>query len=302
MFLVMLWAMPPILLFGYIWKAIIAHLIALEFHPRMFECKELDRAVRLLDKVSHRLDELRRTDSRLIPSWRSLCRPPAEASDREAEEADELEAQKKYLLSTVTTLRRQPLERLRLWLRAKSAEYALGRTLVTYVVTFGIAVAFISQIFAPNSDFMSGTGPLQWQPFDEANAIAVGFAVLVAPLFYLSRRITLRRRHSVEFCYAQQLAAAAYWTPGTLSSEIEARNELSQGGSNTSSNDDNWFKVLGLKNSASIDDVRKAYKTLIRENHPDRVQNLSPALKELAESETKKLNAAYRQALSRVRQ
>jgi len=269
MFLVMLWAMPPILLFGYIWKAIIAHLIALEFHPRMFECKELDRAVRLLDKVSHRLDELRRTDSRLIPSWRSLCRPPAEASDREAEEADELEAQKKYLLSTVT---------------------------------FGIAVAFISQIFAPNSDFMSGTGPLQWQPFDEANAIAVGFAVLVAPLFYLSRRITLRRRHSVEFCYAQQLAAAAYWTPGTLSSEIEARNELSQGGSNTSSNDDNWFKVLGLKNSASIDDVRKAYKTLIRENHPDRVQNLSPALKELAESETKKLNAAYRQALSRVRQ
>jgi preprotein translocase subunit Sec63 len=60
--------------------------------------------------------------------------------------------------------------------------------------------------------------------------------------------------------------------------------------------------VLGLKNSASIDDVRKAYKTLIRENHPDRVQDMSPALKELAESETEKLNVAYRQALSRVRQ
>ena len=302
MSLVMLWAAPPILLFAYIWKAIVAQLIAPEFHPRMFECKELDRAVQLLDKISPRLDELRRKNSRLIPSWRSLCKPLAEASDREAEEADELEAQKKYFLSTVTTLRRQPLERLGLWLRAKSAEYALGQALVTYVVTLGIAVVFIIQIFAPNSEFMSGTEPLRWQPFDEANAIAVGFSVLTAPLFYLARRVTLRRRHSVEFCYAQQLAAAAHWTLGAFSTETEARNELSQGGSSTSSNDDNWFSVLGLKNSASIDDVRKAYKTLIRENHPDRVQDMSPALKELAESETKKLNVAYRQALSRVRQ
>jgi hypothetical protein len=37
---------------------------------------------------------------------------------------------------------------------------------------------------------------------------------------------------------------------------------------------------------------------LIKQNHPDRVQGMSQAFKKLAEFETKKLNAAYRQALS----
>ena len=40
-----------------------------------------------------------------------------------------------------------------------------------------------------------------------------------------------------------------------------------------------------------------AYKVLIKQNHPDRVHDMSPALIRLAESETKKINAAYQQAL-----
>ena len=44
-------------------------------------------------------------------------------------------------------------------------------------------------------------------------------------------------------------------------------------------------------------EVKEAYKVLIKQNHPDRVHDMSPAFKTLAEAETKKLNAAYRQAL-----
>jgi len=61
--------------------------------------------------------------------------------------------------------------------------------------------------------------------------------------------------------------------------------------------DRNWYAVLGLPESASIEEVRKAYKALIKQNHPDRVHDMSPALRTLAESETKLINAAYRQAL-----
>jgi len=301
MLLVTLWAAPPILLFGYIWKAVIAQLIAPGFYPRIFECKELDRAVQLFDKVSHRLDELRQNDNRIIRSWRSLRGSPTEASDQSTDEVDELEAQKKYLLSTITTLRCQPLERLSFWVRVKSAQYALGRALVTYVVTFGITLVGVFQIFVTNSDFISDTGLLEWHLLDEANAIAVSFAVLLAPLFYLIRRIALRRQHGVEFCIAQQLASAAHWTPHALQAEIDV-NQLLQSRSDANSNHGNWFKVLGLKKSASIDEVKKAYKALIRQNHPDRVQDMSPAFKELAETETKKLNIAYRQALSRTQQ
>ena len=54
-----------------------------------------------------------------------------------------------------------------------------------------------------------------------------------------------------------------------------------------------WFSVLGLSPSASINEVKQAYKRQIKENHPDRVADMSPSFRRLAEAETKKLNAAY---------
>ena len=47
-----------------------------------------------------------------------------------------------------------------------------------------------------------------------------------------------------------------------------------------------------------MEEVRKAYKNLIKQNHPDRVHDMSPVFRDLAELETKKVNATYRQALS----
>ena len=64
----------------------------------------------------------------------------------------------------------------------------------------------------------------------------------------------------------------------------------------------NWFDVLGVARSATIDDIRLAYKLLVKQNHPDCVHSMAPAFKQLAEAETKKLNFAYAQALSFFRQ
>jgi len=58
-----------------------------------------------------------------------------------------------------------------------------------------------------------------------------------------------------------------------------------------------WFSILGVSRSATIDEVKQAYKMKIKQNHPDRVQEMSPSFQELAEAETKKLNAAYQEAL-----
>jgi DnaJ-class molecular chaperone len=63
-----------------------------------------------------------------------------------------------------------------------------------------------------------------------------------------------------------------------------------------------WFDVLGLSSSATIDDVKRAYKVLMKQNHPDRVFDMSPAFRKLAEAETKKINVAYAQALECLRQ
>jgi hypothetical protein len=40
---------------------------------------------------------------------------------------------------------------------------------------------------------------------------------------------------------------------------------------------------------------------LLKQNHPDRVHNMSLAFRRLAESETKKLNIAYAEALASLR-
>ena len=63
-------------------------------------------------------------------------------------------------------------------------------------------------------------------------------------------------------------------------------------------NEEDWIRILGVSETATIQEVKEAYKTLIKQNHPDRVQGMSQAFKKLAEVETKKINAAYRQALS----
>jgi hypothetical protein len=58
-----------------------------------------------------------------------------------------------------------------------------------------------------------------------------------------------------------------------------------------------WEDALGVGADASIDEIKTAWKTRMKEYHPDRVQTLGPKLRELAEAETKRLNEAYEAAL-----
>ena len=50
--------------------------------------------------------------------------------------------------------------------------------------------------------------------------------------------------------------------------------------------------VLGLDESADLEQARFAYRDLVKSYHPDKVSHLGTELKQLAESKTKALNAA----------
>ncbi len=51
--------------------------------------------------------------------------------------------------------------------------------------------------------------------------------------------------------------------------------------------------VLGVARGASEAEIRAAYQQKMRENHPDRVADMSREIRDLAEERTKEINAAY---------
>ena len=54
-----------------------------------------------------------------------------------------------------------------------------------------------------------------------------------------------------------------------------------------------YYKTLGVEKGASADDIKKAYRKLIAEYHPDKVQHMAPEIRQLAQQRTVELTEAY---------
>lgn len=61
-----------------------------------------------------------------------------------------------------------------------------------------------------------------------------------------------------------------------------------------------WFTVLNVSPSATPDEIRQSYRTLVSQYHPDKVATLGAELKAVAERKSKEINVAYEEA-KRVR-
>jgi DnaJ-domain-containing protein 1 len=293
------WPVLPLLLLCYARQLIRLRRIRSEFSLRRFESIELNRAIRLHNRASQRIAELK--DSEKHPfNWRIVLHRPAEIPEQHADELDDLEAHAQHLEMMIVQLSRQPLQRLRSWLQVKSLQFAFGEAILTYLASFAllllIAFHFFDQSLVSDEFGSSLSTMLGWHPLDEvfihANAVASALAVLAVPAFYMMRRASLRRQYSLEFCVLKDLAHSGPIQPNE-EPVLEDVTPLQPA-------DSGCFAVLGLSESATIEEIRQAYKALIKQNHPDRVHNMSPALRKFAESQTKMLNTAYRQALTSI--
>ena len=54
-----------------------------------------------------------------------------------------------------------------------------------------------------------------------------------------------------------------------------------------------YLATLGLSEGCSPQQLKQAYRTLVTQYHPDKVQHLGPKLREVAEQEMKRINEAY---------
>ncbi len=300
--LLALWAALPGLILGYARQVLAAQKMRPEFALRKSEIAELDRAVALFDQVCHRLKTLEQQTETPTRFWRALFDRADDVP--EVEERDDLQAHAQHLQGTIARLKRRPLRRLHAWVHAASAQSALAGAIAAYGVALALAIA-ASQ--APGqaawADELNAGPELVWYPLDArlfyANAVAAGFAAAAAALFYLLRRARLRRGYELEICAFEDLAYSDPLRPAEPPPEDEAAFDPSQSAeANENNANDTWFAVLGLSPAATIEEVRDAYKALIKQNHPDRVHGMAPVFRALAEAETKRINAAYRQALA----
>jgi DnaJ-domain-containing protein 1 len=301
--LLALWAVLPILAVAYARQRVLAPRRRPEFMLQKSEKSELKRAVELYGQVRHRLEQLREGNELINSFWRAALRRHSSSIPEQNEELEDLTAYTQHLQATISRLRSQPLLRLKSWISSRSVQYALGYAMAAYCVSFVLLwllaftisdqPAWVQEFQAEASD-----GPL-WYPFDEqffyVNAMAAAFAAVAAQIIYFIRRYSLRWQYSLEFCVFADLSDIGP-AESIYESDIASGEEVAAAADSPS--DEDWIRILGVSESATIQEVKKAYKTLIKQNHPDRVQGMSQAFKKLAEVETKKINAAYRQALS----
>ena len=55
------------------------------------------------------------------------------------------------------------------------------------------------------------------------------------------------------------------------------------------------YEVLDVRPGASRQEITAAYRRLVKQYHPDKVVNMAPEFRELAERRMKEINAAYEQ-------
>ena len=59
------------------------------------------------------------------------------------------------------------------------------------------------------------------------------------------------------------------------------------------------YSVLGVPRGASKEEIKEAYRRLVNQYHPDKVQHLGPEFRELAESRFKEIQEAYQELHAR---
>jgi len=57
-----------------------------------------------------------------------------------------------------------------------------------------------------------------------------------------------------------------------------------------------WWEVLRVPRGATLAAISAAYRNAIAKNHPDKVAHLSDKLRQVADQETRRINAAYEEA------
>ena len=81
---------------------------------------------------------------------------------------------------------------------------------------------------------------------------------------------------------------------------IKMAFEAQYGEISAEKNNDKYYAVLGLTNTATKEEIKKTYRDLTKKYHPDKVHHLGDEFNEQAEKKMQDINQAYDELMKRV--
>jgi DnaJ like chaperone protein len=141
-------------------------------------------------------------------------------------------------------------------------------------------------------------------PYDILPDLMIGWGWLDDLIIWilLWRYFSARKRKIGDFnrYYRKTAGDAGNRRDGNYSGQSRSYQK-DQYSENSASEEWDPYRVLGIDNSASADEIKHAYRELARKYHPDKLEHLGDEFKTLAEMRFKEIQQAY-QELSRKRQ
>jgi DnaJ domain len=134
----------------------------------------------------------------------------------------------------------------------------------------------------------------------------VGLSVLLLTIFFFSEELEAAAFGTIILVPATGLLLAVKWRRQWERRQWEqwrqkhrSRSRSEERPHANNPNDEQprpWWQVLEISEQATFEDVKAAYRTKIKECHPDKVIGLAREFQELADRKTKEINRAFRQA------
>jgi hypothetical protein len=301
------WAILPAVCIACLRQIFAARRATSNFALHTLESIELSRATLLYEKAFIRLEEINRLIFDNTGSLRTQCHRREDLRRRYRKELEDVTAYASHLRATIVRIRSQPLQRFRARAHALGLRFAFIYALAIYGAMLSLLLGLIWFSGMPGRAELLTIkfetlliGRAVREPLLYANAVASGIVILVIPLLYLTRRVGLRIGERAQIRLLKEFATPdpvwLFHSQRGRTTEESAPEQKTQQVPDTG-----WTLVLGVPRSATIDEIKDAYKLKVKQNHPDRVHGMADIFKSVAEAETKKLNAAYEEAMVSVR-